>query len=320
MLQLKSFYSAKELSELGLKSLPSTHRGILDKAKRENWESCKRDGKGGGYEYAVKSMPEDVQAEIAVKTHQKSAVQNLHRSEIPAPQRKQLNYLPEALWIAYDKATQKKKEKAEHRFKAVCAVTELVANGTDTITALEKAGERFGESWKTIKRWYYRVKPFERSDWLAVLVSKHDGKHPELLAEFSDEAWSFFKADYLRPERPQFNACYRRLLDAARENNWTVPSMSAVKSKLEREVPKIQQIYWRKSVKFYRQKTVICVHRQSRLSITAKRAIKPLQVGCIVILVSSVRASVIFRRALSVKILRTVSPVYREGRNHHSAC
>ncbi|WP_372651492.1 DNA-binding protein [Aggregatibacter actinomycetemcomitans] len=74
MLQLKSFYSAKELSELGLKSLPSTHRGILDKAKRENWESCKRDGKGGGYEYAVKSMPEDVQAEIAVKTHQKSAV------------------------------------------------------------------------------------------------------------------------------------------------------------------------------------------------------------------------------------------------------
>ncbi|EGY34738.1 phage transposase [Aggregatibacter actinomycetemcomitans serotype e str. SC1083] len=58
MLQLKSFYSAKELSELGLKSLPSTHRGILDKAKRENWESCKRDGKGGGYEYAVKSMPE----------------------------------------------------------------------------------------------------------------------------------------------------------------------------------------------------------------------------------------------------------------------
>ncbi|TYA51662.1 hypothetical protein FXB78_09110 [Aggregatibacter actinomycetemcomitans] len=64
MLQLKSFYSAKELSELGLKSLPSTHRGILDKAKRENWESCKRDGKGGGYEYAVKSMPERASAII----------------------------------------------------------------------------------------------------------------------------------------------------------------------------------------------------------------------------------------------------------------
>ena len=35
MLQLKSFYSANELLELGLKSLPSTHRGILDKAKRD---------------------------------------------------------------------------------------------------------------------------------------------------------------------------------------------------------------------------------------------------------------------------------------------
>ncbi|WP_257797478.1 DNA-binding domain-containing protein [Aggregatibacter actinomycetemcomitans] len=232
---------------LGIAGLPMSVQGVTKKAKLEGWERRRKEGvQGKVFEYKVAALPEQVQAELILKTSGKSAVENLDRLEIPAPQRKQLNYLPEALWIAYDKATQKKKEKAEHRFKAVCAVTDLVANGTHTITALVKAGERFGESWKTIKRWYYRVKPFERSDWLAVLVSKHDGKHPELLAEFSDEAWSFFKADYLRPERPQFNACYRRLLDAARENNWTVPSISAVKSKLEREVPKIQQIYWRK--------------------------------------------------------------------------
>ncbi|WP_262361243.1 transposase domain-containing protein [Aggregatibacter actinomycetemcomitans] len=239
------WFSATVLSFL--ETLPNSPQGINKKARIENWERRKVVGKKGvSFEYSFKSLPQETQAELILKSSKKSAVENLDRSEIPAPQRKQLNYLPEAFWIAYDKATQKKKEKAEHRFKAVCAVTDLVANGTDTITALVKAGERFGESWKTIKRWYYRVKPFERSDWLAVLVSKHDGKHPELLAEFSDEAWSFFKADYLRPERPQFNACYRRLLDAARENNWTVPSISAVKSKLEREVPKIQQIYWRK--------------------------------------------------------------------------
>lgn len=246
MNELKSHFSAQELADLELDSLPKTKKAILDKAKRENWTSKPRQGKGGGYEYSLNSLPQETQAELILKNSEKSAVEISERSEATAPQRKELNYLPEVFWRAYDRVTQKRKDKAESRFKAVCAVTELIANGMEVRPALAKTAERFGESPKSVERWYYRTKPFDRSDWLAVLVGKNGGQREERFAEFNEAAWEFFKADYLRPERPQFNACYRRLADAARENGWDIPSVEAVKRKLERDVPKIQQIYWRK--------------------------------------------------------------------------
>ncbi|KYK81494.1 hypothetical protein SC936_03905 [Aggregatibacter actinomycetemcomitans serotype e str. SC936] len=50
MNELKSHFSAQELADLELDSLPKTKKAILDKAKRENWTSKPRQGKGGGYE------------------------------------------------------------------------------------------------------------------------------------------------------------------------------------------------------------------------------------------------------------------------------
>ena len=168
MNELKSHFSAQELADLELDSLPKTKKAILDKAKRENWTSKPRQGKGGGYEYSLNSLPQETQAELILKNSEKSAVEISDRSEATAPQRKELNYLPEVFWRAYDRVTQKQKDKAESRFKAVCAVTELIANGMEVRPALAKTAERFGESPKSVERWYYRTKPFDRSDWLAV--------------------------------------------------------------------------------------------------------------------------------------------------------
>ncbi|MDO9985279.1 DNA-binding protein, partial [Glaesserella parasuis] len=61
---LQKFYNANELAELNLKCLPSSSRRIFEKAKRENWKSQKRQGRGGGLEYELISMPEAVQTEI----------------------------------------------------------------------------------------------------------------------------------------------------------------------------------------------------------------------------------------------------------------
>lgn len=57
---IKSFYSIQELLELEIPGLPKTQRGLLKKAERENWTSQERNKLGGGREYAVDSMPEDV--------------------------------------------------------------------------------------------------------------------------------------------------------------------------------------------------------------------------------------------------------------------
>ncbi|WP_029103233.1 Mu transposase C-terminal domain-containing protein [Moraxella caprae] len=67
MLKIKEFYSALELSNLGLGELPKTTKGIIARAKKENWLSRPRTGKGGGLEYAFDSLPKAVQDEIRTK-------------------------------------------------------------------------------------------------------------------------------------------------------------------------------------------------------------------------------------------------------------
>lgn len=66
-LSLKTHYSTKELISLNLKSLPGAVKNVIEKAKRENWQSRKREGRGGGLEYALASMPEAIQTEIRKK-------------------------------------------------------------------------------------------------------------------------------------------------------------------------------------------------------------------------------------------------------------
>ncbi len=64
---MKDFYSALELKNLGLSSLPKTKKGVIGRATKENWVSRKREGKGGGVEYAFDGLPKDVQAEIKAR-------------------------------------------------------------------------------------------------------------------------------------------------------------------------------------------------------------------------------------------------------------
>ncbi|THA46680.1 DNA-binding protein, partial [Histophilus somni] len=67
MCELKPYYSAQELIGLQLVILPTTKKAVIDKAKRENWQSRKRVGRGGGVEYALSSLPQEVQEEIRDK-------------------------------------------------------------------------------------------------------------------------------------------------------------------------------------------------------------------------------------------------------------
>ncbi|PKL44353.1 MAG: hypothetical protein CVV41_06865 [Candidatus Riflebacteria bacterium HGW-Riflebacteria-1] len=56
---MREWFSTAKL--VGLDGLPSSRRGILEKAKRENWQSRKRQGRGGGLEYHVSSLPQVTQ-------------------------------------------------------------------------------------------------------------------------------------------------------------------------------------------------------------------------------------------------------------------
>ena len=245
MIPLKSFYSANELSQLGLKSLPTNHRRILDKAKRENWNSRKRDGKGGGVEFAVKSMPEEVQAEIVVKLG-KSAVKNL-----PVLAKPQAPVDAQLLWATYEQGTAKQQQKAQMKLGIMFAVAELVSGGVKILDALALVCHKHNQDGEkpvtvsALKSWWYQVKDADRSLWLPLLMDSYGAHSESREAAFTSEAWAFFRADYFRNERPQFGSCYERLKRAASANGWVIPSPSSVKRKILREVPKTHQTYLR---------------------------------------------------------------------------
>ncbi|KND83862.1 transposase [Aggregatibacter actinomycetemcomitans serotype b str. SCC4092] len=248
-LSIKAYYSAAELVELKLKSLPTAHKNIIDKAKREGWKTQKRFGRGGGYEYGVKSMPEDVQAEIVVKLG-KSAVKNLPvLAEESAPVDAQL------LWASYEQGTAKQQQKAQMKLGIMFAVAELVNGGMKILDALALVYHKHnqddlqpGEKPVTVsalKSWWYQVKDADRSLWLPLLMDSYGAHSESRAAAFTPEAWAFFRADYFRNERPQFGSCYERLKRAASANGWVIPSPSSIKRKILREIPKTHQTYLR---------------------------------------------------------------------------
>jgi len=55
----KTYYTANELA--GLPGLPSSLKGVIQKASRESWPSQKRAGRGGGREYPITALPKETQ-------------------------------------------------------------------------------------------------------------------------------------------------------------------------------------------------------------------------------------------------------------------
>lgn len=80
---LKTHYSASEIIGLKLPCVPATVQGITIKAKNESWPSSKRVGRGGGKEYALAGMPQEVQTAIRER-EAKQALALLPKPQLPA--------------------------------------------------------------------------------------------------------------------------------------------------------------------------------------------------------------------------------------------
>ncbi|AWX13782.1 hypothetical protein CEP49_04040 [Mergibacter septicus] len=173
---METWLTTKEL--LGLTSLPSSERGINKRATRENWEKRQREGvKGKIYEYAFTSLPQEVQAELLLK----NAKETISELSVPTQGVKGKNYLPEVIWAPFDKATNRQKEVAQRRLAAVIAVANLIDNKLPLMESLQRVADEYNESVGSIKRWFYKVKKFERSDWLPLLIDKHSNGGKEIL-------------------------------------------------------------------------------------------------------------------------------------------
>ncbi|PTP90118.1 transposase domain-containing protein [Vibrio splendidus] len=236
---LKEWLSAQELVDIG--GLPNSVQGIHYKAKVENWDFRSREGKGGGKEYYLNSLPEPVRAAIILK-HGYIEVQGNY---FPIAKQEELNYCREALWAKWEAATSKQQEKATKKVTIVQAVTNLVKTGITASNAFIVVAKELGSSNGTVRRTYYDAIPYESEDWGPALLPKHRERREYLDAEFTPAAWDYFLADFLRPEKPTRAACYLRLIEAAKEHGWSVPSESSLSRKIERDLTKTQIVYAR---------------------------------------------------------------------------
>ena len=72
---MRNWYAASELA--GLPGMPGTRQGVLSMAKRMGWASRKRQGRGGGREYALASLPEATQEALTSSAAPKGAAKSL---------------------------------------------------------------------------------------------------------------------------------------------------------------------------------------------------------------------------------------------------
>lgn len=92
--------------------------------------------------------------------------------------------------------------------------------------------------------WLKLVRGKLRSDWLPALAPRWKSVTAGVsLALCSFEAWEFLKADYLRLEKPSFASCYDRLVRAAAEHGWTIPSRKTLQRRILQEIPASSRLY-----------------------------------------------------------------------------
>jgi len=226
--------TAKEIAA----ALGISRQAVDKRETRESWLYKEATGRGGKRRlYQINDLPADVQAallagqEPTVETPLTSAIaEELGNNVEPL-----FTYDRDNLWANYERKPEKQKAKAKLKLQAINSALALIENGIPKTKAWATAAKTYGFHKTTLYRWYNDVKKYDQADWLAALVPGYTGR--TATAECSTEAWDFFKADYLRLEKPTASACYYRLKRAANEHGWQIPTLRTLERRIKTETP-----------------------------------------------------------------------------------
>lgn len=230
---MTDWWSPKAMVEAGLPGLPGTVRAINVKAEREGWQrrlnaagqplARPRAGRGGGWEYHLSILPDETQAHLIKKSQ-------------PQPSKTTANpQTADGAWDAFEKLTDKQKEKARDRFDALQSCEKLIDGGLQKNIAVSTVARQRGVAPRSLYNWYDLVTGHEVGNWLPLLAPRHAGRH--VTVPCHPDAWQFFKADYFRQAQPSLESCYRRLEAAANEHGWDIPSSRTLFRRIEQEIP-----------------------------------------------------------------------------------
>jgi len=236
---MTSWYSLSELAAARLPDLPQTRQGLEALARTEGWRenanyTRKRKGQGGGREYHIALLPKAAQLRLSILSQ-----------ELPPDTDRNARRRQKDLWKRYDALTDATKTLCKERLNALQEVEDLKTAGLSQTAAMRMAAKRAGIAVTTLYGWLGQIQGHPREDWLAALAPKSAArtKRPAERADCHRQAWAAFKSDYLRPEQPSLSACYRRVVAAAKTQDWgKIPCERSLRRRLEAEVPRAVQI------------------------------------------------------------------------------
>lgn len=229
---MREWFTTAELAEARLPGLPATRQGVEAAlaSARGSGLVRPREGRGGGFEYHMSLLPAAARSKLAFQLTDRPSDEA--RSKL--------------LWQRFEGLSTSHKRVCEDRLALLTEVDDMIRAGIGLAAALAYCLPRAGIGRATYFEWRKMVHGEARADWLAALAPSFAfsslGIVPEL-AECHPEAWAVLKSDYLRPEKPGFSACYRRMTDAAKKKGWApIPTERTLRRRLEAEVPKAAQI------------------------------------------------------------------------------
>lgn len=232
------WYSAMALT--CVPGLPTDRSALIKMAKREGWVNRPRAGRGGGREYAFTSLPATTQAALLMR--ERGSLQAL-RMQGAVEQLVQARHTPDALAsarMAFENASQARKDEANARLHAVLGIDALVATGATLMQARALVAAQLqqqamkGASVATLARWQAMVNGSPRADWVALLLPAYVGRTAEAPCE--PQAWEWYKSYWLTRRQPTHAETYRRLQEIAQANGWAIPTAKTLQRRIEREI------------------------------------------------------------------------------------
>ncbi|RJF84842.1 transposase [Azospirillum cavernae] len=209
---MKEWRSAAEWADLKLPAMPTSKAGVILRATTGKWRSRPREEQGGGLEYHMSSLPTAAQVKLTLL--EKKSRQSAETAAPPANRTE--------LWRWYDGLPDAKKAKARMRAEILDAIVALHRNGVTKDVAVMTVAQHHNVGPSTIYNWLKLVAGHDRADWLPCLAPHHAGRTATV--ECDPAAWDMLKSDYLRAAAPPFSDCYERMVRAAKEQGWSVPS------------------------------------------------------------------------------------------------
>ncbi len=228
MIRREAEVSMREIAEaLGARRHPLTCR-----ARSEGWPYHEVPAPGSPLRlYDISALPADIREALsALSTTVKPPLTTAGTSD------KMSKSVPPGLLERYESLPESRRAAARSKLAALDAA---IAVSRRERIPLRAACERSGEfSASTLMAAWRAVRGLPAHLRAAALADRRWSGRGRPLAAIDPDAWDFFKADYLRAERPGAAACFRRLQRLAASKGWEIPkSPKALLRRLEAEVP-----------------------------------------------------------------------------------